>query len=312
MKHGRTQARSTGIDMKRTGYLTFTWLLWLALPLTALRYWTVWDQLPARMATHFDVNGHANGWMSREASLAFALGLTAFMLVIFTVIPYLASRKRSTSAAFCWSCVAFAYVIVGFIFYVNNSLIEYNLTGRQIAVAPVLLVAPIAVVVLTVLFLAGQRGKPLAAAPGIAEETHGSRAWAMVFLLLTVPQIMILSVARVPAAQIGVGLICLLFGVIALHAWTGFHYRFTPAGVEISTLGLRLQSVPLAAIRHYSVERWHVLRGYGIRGIGGTRAYVWGNNVVHIATDQGDVFLGHDDPARLVRDLDAIKGFAHS
>ena len=298
--------------MKRTGYLTFTWLLWLSLPLTALRYWTVWDQLPARMATHFDINGHPNGWMSREASLAFALGLTAFMLVIFTVIPYLAGRKRSISAAFCWSAVAFAYVIVGFVFYVNNSLIEYNLTGRQIAVAPVLLVAPIAVVVLTVLFLAGQRGKPLSAAPGIAEETHGSRAWAMVFLLLTVPQIMILSVARVPAAQIGVGLICLLFAVIALHAWTGFHYRFTPAGVEISTLGLRLQSVPLAAIRHYSIERWHVLRGYGIRGIGGTRAYVWGNHVVHIATDQGDVCLGHDDPARLVRDLDAIKGFAHS
>ena len=55
-------------------------------PLTALRYWQVWDELPARMATHFDANGQPNGWMSREAALYFALGLTAFMLVIFTAI----------------------------------------------------------------------------------------------------------------------------------------------------------------------------------------------------------------------------------
>jgi hypothetical protein len=54
------------------------------------------------------------------------------------------------------------------------------------------------------------------------------------------------------------------------------------------------------------------LRGYGIRGIGNTRAYVWGNKVVHISTQNGEVFLGHNDPARLVRDLDQMKQFTHS
>jgi hypothetical protein len=31
------------------------WLTWLALPLTALDYWRAWDQLPTRMAVHFDI-----------------------------------------------------------------------------------------------------------------------------------------------------------------------------------------------------------------------------------------------------------------
>jgi hypothetical protein len=54
-----------------------------------------------------------------------------------------------------------------------------------------------------------------------------------------------------------------------------------------------------------------MLRGYGIRGIGNTRAYVWGNRVVHITTLEGEVFLGHNDPARIVRDLDMLRGYAH-
>jgi len=34
--------------------------------------------------------------------------------------------------------------------------------------------------------------------------------------------------------------------------------------------------------------------------------------VVHITTLEGEVFLGHSDPARLMRDLDMVKQYAHS
>ena len=298
--------------MKRTWISTLTWLTWLALPLTALRYWSVWDQLPARMATHFAANGQPNGWMSREMSLAFALGITAFLLLMFTVIPYFATRKRNVPLAFSWAQLSFTWVVVGFIFYVNDHLVEFNLSGRSMDLPPLLLLVPVAIVVLTILYIAGQRGKPLAAAPGIAEETHASRPWAVIFLLLAVPEFMILAVVRVPAAQVAMAVMCLLFAAIALQAWTGFHYRFTQAGIEVRTLGLRLQSIALDQIRHYGVERWNLLRGYGIRGVGNTRAYVWGNQVLHITTANGNIFLGHDDPARLARDLDAIRGFAQS
>ena len=102
------------------------------------------------------------------------------------------------------------------------------------------------------------------------------------------------------------------FLLFAAHTWSGFHYRFTSAGLEISTLGYRLRSIPQAQIADYRPEKWMALRGYGIRGVGKARAYVWGNDVVHIATLDGEVFLGTNDPARTVRDLDMMKHSAPS
>ena len=75
--------------------------------------------------------------------------------------------------------------------------------------------------------------------------------------------------------------------------------------------GFRLRSITRDQIARYGIERWNALRGYGIRGVGNTRAYVWGNQVVHITTLEGEVFLGHNDPVRIVRDLDMIRG-AHT
>jgi hypothetical protein len=90
---------------------------------------------------------------------------------------------------------------------------------------------------------------------------------------------------------------------------SGFQYRFLLDGVEIRTLGIRLRSIPKQSILSYSIEPWALARGYGIRGIGSTRAYVWGNKVVHIKTTNGEVFLGHSDPERIIRDLDQMTGF---
>jgi hypothetical protein len=42
--------------MNRT-FRALIWLMWAALPLIALRYWMVWDQLPIHMATHFNAAG---------------------------------------------------------------------------------------------------------------------------------------------------------------------------------------------------------------------------------------------------------------
>src|SRR5215472_19364586 len=79
----------------RRGFQFATALMWLALPLTALRYWQVWHQLPARLATHFAANGQPNGWMSREVALYFGLGLLALVLVIFTAIMYVALKQNN-------------------------------------------------------------------------------------------------------------------------------------------------------------------------------------------------------------------------
>jgi len=142
----------------------------------------------------------------------------------------------------------------------------------------------------------------------LAEETHSGRAWSLIILLgLIGPMI---GVALVPstADRWAVALV----GVIAIGtfamSWSGFQYRFLRHGVEIRMLGFRLRSIPKQSIVSYSIEPWAFIRGYGIRGIGNTRAYVWGNQVVHIKTSNGEIFLGHKDPERIVRDLNMVTG----
>jgi len=164
---------------------------------------------------------------------------------------------------------------------------------------------------LTAIFFRTKRGDSLPTATVIAEETHGSRTWSLLFAALLVAQIAAAVTITAPPVRLTSAVLGVLFALITLHVWTGFHYFFTAAGVEIRTLGFRLRSIPRANIKDYAVESWNPLRGYGIRGIGNSRAYVWCNSGVRIHTTEGEVFLGHSEPERIVRDLDAIKQFAH-
>ena len=141
----------------------------------------------------------------------------------------------------------------------------------------------------------------------LAEETHSGRAWTLIILLaLMGPLIALAPMAAVRWPVILAGMV----GLFALAmAWSGFQYRFLRDGIEIRMLGFRLRWIPKQSIVSYSIEPWTLLRGYGIRAIGSTRAYVWCNKVVHIRTSNGEVFLGHSDPERIVRDLDMVTGF---
>jgi hypothetical protein len=143
----------------------------------------------------------------------------------------------------------------------------------------------------------------------LAVETHTGRVWALVILIAMLgPAVSVFfyptSPARFVLAIVGV------IGVGAfLMAWVGFQYRFLRHGVEIRTLGFRLRVIPKQAIVSYAIEPWAWWRGFGIRGVGNRRAYVWGTRVVHIVTTNGDIYLGHGDPERIVRDLDKVTGF---
>jgi hypothetical protein len=292
--------------MHRRVFQFFTWLAWLALPLMALRYWRVWDQLPLRMATHFDFNGHPNGWMSREVALWFALGLTAFVLIVFTVV-LLGRYSAKTADPASWALLAFLYFTLGFTVFINNLVLEHNLHGTPVQLGLSLFLIPLAILILVTVVLGARRGQPLPAHPWLAQETHASPLFAMVFLVPLLFELWILATAPLGPVRLGLALMSLLFLVIAIFAGSGFHYFFGPAGVEIRALGYRLRSIPASQITSYAIEPWNILRGYGIRGIGGTRAYVWCNKVVHIKTPQGEVFLGHNNPERIIRDLDMIR-----
>ena len=142
----------------------------------------------------------------------------------------------------------------------------------------------------------------------LVEETHSGRAWSVIILLALIGPM--IGVALVPstAGRWAVALV----GVIAIGtfamSWSGFQYRFLRQGVEIRMFGFRLRSIPRQSIVSYSIEPWAFIRGYGIRGIGSSRAYVWCNQVVHIKTSNGEIFLGHNDPERIVCDLNLVTG----
>ncbi|HWZ83827.1 MAG TPA: DUF1648 domain-containing protein [Terriglobales bacterium] len=278
-------------------------LLWLTLPLVAIQYWRVWDQLRARMATHFNAAGQPNGWMSREVSVEFGIGIMAFLLVIFTPILWAISRRHVDK--FAWAFLAFCAVITGVVAFGNQEVINYNLSGTPIHIGPFLLAAP-AAVILSISYFGSHRGEALPSSEVLAEETHAGRAWALVFLpALLMP---VVALRAIPNTAIRTSLSFVIVAVPAASAmvWSGFRYRFLKHGLEVRALGYRLRSIPRSQIVSYGVESWNPLRGYGVRGLGTSRAFVWGNKVVHIKTTNGDVYLGHGDPQRIVRDLDLV------
>jgi hypothetical protein len=291
--------------MNRKVFQMLTWLMWAALPVTAFRFWLAWDRLPLQMATHFNFNGQPNGWMPRATALYFALGVTALVVVVFTVISYVA-HKTHAPQPLSWSLLAFFYLVIGFVYAGNSGVIQYNLDGQRGEIDFWNVLVPPATIALVAIFLGTKRGASLPFATVIAEESHGSRAWSLLFIALLLAQFAAAIAIPAPPMRIASVILCVLFAVIAVHVWTGFQYFFTSAGVEIRTLGFRLRSIPREDIRQYAVERWNPLRGYGIRGIGNRRAYVWCNKGVRIQTADGEVFLGHSEPDRIVGDLDSI------
>jgi hypothetical protein len=296
--------------MNRNYWRGFIALLWFALPVMALRYWLVWDRLPVRVASHFDAAGNANGWMSREQSLVFTLGFLVFMVTVSSVILYAIHRNYPISTL-SWGLVAFFHIEIWTIVVLLDSTLRYNLDGSPISVAPLLLITPVAILGVIGIGFAEKRGAALPPTDVLAEEVHAGRLWGTIFAIPLLAAGSVVAVVPNLTMRFGAALLGLLFiGVFAM-AWDGFHYYFTRHGLEIRTLGFRLKSIPGGQIRQYGVESWNPMMGYGIRGLGNHKAYVWGNRGVRVHMDDGEVFLGHSNPQRIVHDLDLVKQFAH-
>jgi hypothetical protein len=124
--------------MERKWFQVAVGLTWLALPLTALHYWRAWDQLPMRMAVHFDANWQPNGWTSREGARMLALSTTTFLLVVFTVAGYAVNRRVSSSLS-RWAMIAVFYVALGFVYSVNNWIVDRNFKQQPAPVSESLL-----------------------------------------------------------------------------------------------------------------------------------------------------------------------------
>jgi hypothetical protein len=108
-------------------YKWFLLAMWLALPVSALNYSRAWNRLPARMAVHFDANWHPNGYTSREGALQLGLGIMVVLLVLFTVAGLVVGAVKPAAA---WPMLAVFYVVLGFVFYGNYSIVKFNLNAQ--------------------------------------------------------------------------------------------------------------------------------------------------------------------------------------
>jgi hypothetical protein len=248
--------------------------------------------------------------MTREGSLYFILGLYLFMVTLFTVVLVVIQRVRKLEPA-AWAMLGLFYVILGVIFHSNEAVLAYNLTGTPIQLLPIIAPVIAAIFVVTIIAFSSKRWKSLPTGSILAEEVHAGRPFALVMFLPAAIELAAIYAIPNTGLRLTLGLVAIVLLLAGAMAWSGFTYLFTSTGVEIHTLGFRLRSIPAEQIKGYAADRWSIAGGYGIRGLGERRAYVWGNRGVRIKTSDGEVFLGHSSLDRIVHDLDVIKQFVH-
>ncbi len=97
--------------------------------------------------------------------------------------------------------------------------------------------------------------------------------------------------------------------LVPVFIWlaAGFRYTVWPSGLEISVPGWRLAFIPADSITTVEVCDVRPLRdwgGWGIRGSGRRRAFIWdGRRAVRLRGAHGEYLLGHEKPERLARTL---------
>jgi len=114
-----------------------------------------------------------------------------------------------------------------------------------------------------------------------------------------------------PVQKYAAYLASLLFVGVAILALAGYRYRFTRSGIEISTLGFVVRSIPLERITHYEESTRAFTDAYSLGISGQRRAYVWAGRGLRIHTLDGEFFIGHMKPAILLRDLELMKQAGH-
>ena len=100
--------------MKTTRILKTEWLqiVFLALPFALAAVY--WAKFPVRVATHWNIHGHANGWMGKEVGLLLLpvinVGICAFMFCLPRLDPKIRAssgdHKRTVSVLRTWRLVA--------------------------------------------------------------------------------------------------------------------------------------------------------------------------------------------------------------
>lgn len=142
----------------------------------------------------------------------------------------------------------------------------------------------------------------------LAEEVHRGAGGLLLFSWIGgVPYCIVMFSESSVLRFLACGLWAVMI-VVGIAAEIGYRYRFTPAGLEVSTLGIRLKFIPHEKIIHYETARWMPSDGRNLPFLPSQRCFSWGGRGLRISTVDGSVYLGHKWPEKIVAELNRIKG----
>ncbi len=285
---------------------------WLGLVAMLVDIWSVYDRLPAVIASHFNIAGYPNGWAPKQQLFSIIVPIGFGTLCLFT---FLLSRFPRISGL-GWLLMVTEYWTTGLLVGLTHATLQVGLGQAKTLQFPAggwSLAMGLALVIGEFGRVRGLR-KRAHASEGqfIAEETHGSALIAAMMAVIAVVTIVLASVLQAagPARIITFVVSVILLGC-AIWAFTGFVYRITSAGLEVRMLGMPIRFIAASEIDSFRAEDCNPLTdfgGWGIRGVGHMRAYIWGGNrCVHLHTFGGDeIYLGLQEADRMVKELESI------
>ena len=285
---------------------------WLAFAAMLWDIWRVYDRLPAVIASHFDIAGLPNGWAPKQQFFTVIIPVSFLLLCLFTF--FLSRFPQITGLG--WLVMVAEYWGIGLIFGLTHATLKVGLgeTGRlQFAAGGWSLIMGLALVV-------GEIGRVHAlrkhahAQHGtlVVEQRHGSAVMAAILSAIALATVLLASMITNPRpARVAMLVVSIILLLCAIWAFTGFVYRVSTAGLEIRMLGVPIRFIPAGEIDSYAAESCNPLvdfGGWGIRGIGHMRAYIWGGRqCLHVHTKAADeVYLGSEDPAAMVMALRSV------
>ena len=69
-------------------------LLWLLMLAPGLYLLSIWQSLPAEIATHFDINGNPNAWSDKTTVPYLILGMNVGVYILLKIIPKIDPKKN--------------------------------------------------------------------------------------------------------------------------------------------------------------------------------------------------------------------------
>jgi hypothetical protein len=142
----------------------------------------------------------------------------------------------------------------------------------------------------------------------IAEEVHRGRGAIILYGWLGCAIYAIcLPIDDIAAVRVVSTILAFLALAVGILAECGYRYRFTSRGLEISTLGFPLRFIPVDQILHYEPAKWTPRDRWNFGIYGRRRSFVWGGPGLRIETLDGQVYLGHEFPEKIVALFDQMK-----